>query len=112
MIRSASCRKAMSVIALVLMGLMVASLADADDEYASLTSQSNLFVGRGSASVATEDDDFDHHDICFCPVCLDSFEMTLPVHIALPEAEAWFAALSPTPISSLYHPEILRPPIS
>ena len=110
MIRAGVSLLVIRIFAIVLVGLMAAPLAGADD-YIHLFSAGNLSAGQDNPSTAMEDDDSDSHLCCPCMACMEGIGELVPT-VAPPEAGAWKACSSPGAISSLYHPEILRPPIS
>ncbi len=108
MIRESIWLRAMRVIVFALMVLMIAPLAGADD-YSFLFPQANLSVEFAKAPVAMEDDDASH-DCCPCMLCMDALAEYAPLSNPK-ETGIRLALASPNSHSSLYRPEILRPPI-
>ena len=110
MIRATMCLRSMRVLVIVLMGLMIAPFAGADD-YSHLFSAGNLSSSQGSPVIAMEDSESDSHLCCPCLICMEGLGELSPT-VAPPEAGAWNEYACLGAVSSLYHPEILRPPIS
>ena len=109
MMRAGIWLKAMRATVIALMGLLIVPLAIADD-LSFLFPSENLSTVLVKTYETMEDEDADSHDCCPCMICTEGIvEHSIAVHP--PEAGALLASVSPDFRSSLYRPEILRPPI-
>ncbi|MBI5575587.1 MAG: hypothetical protein HY896_04415 [Deltaproteobacteria bacterium] len=101
----------MSVVAMALVSLLAAPLACADD-YAFLGRTDNLFDERSGAPVVMADDGSESDDVCSCQLCTEAIGESVAPRIGPPNAYDRFGSASAYPISSLYCPEVFRPPTS
>lgn len=111
MIRAFACRQGMGGIALIVICLLVTPVQAADD-YSFLFPPGNLSPGCEYVSVPMEDDGSDHQKCCSCAICMEALGESFAPMIAPPGS--WSLLVGPplNVLSSLYHPEILRPPIA
>ncbi|MBI5342670.1 MAG: hypothetical protein HZB63_05055 [Deltaproteobacteria bacterium] len=98
----------MSVVALALACLLFAPQADADD-FAFPSLKGTISV-RMEIFTAMEDDGFDSRDSFICPVCMEGLGESFAPLVLPPRAGELFSNASRNLASSLFSPEIFRPP--